>query len=80
MVSILPEYITHYPFHKINPKHFNFDTAEVWPKLHCVPIFCQSNIQMYRVYFTSILITICYTKSCTYYPRTNSLNIFIAVQ
>lgn len=56
MVSILPGSIAHHPFHKINPKHFNFDTAEVWPELHRVPIFWQSNTQMYRVYFTSILI------------------------
>lgn len=41
--SILPGSIIHYPFLKINPKHFNFDAAEVWPELHCVPIFCQNN-------------------------------------
>lgn len=32
---------THYPFPKINPKHFNFDIAEVWPEMHCVLIFSQ---------------------------------------
>lgn len=56
MASICPGSIIHYPFLKINPKHFNFDTAEVWPELHCDPILCQSDTQMYRIYFTSIFI------------------------
>lgn len=80
MASILPGSIIHYPFLKINPKHFNFDIAEAWPELHRVPVFCQSDTWMYRIYLTSILINICYIKSWTYYCRTNSRNFIFLLQ
>lgn len=76
MASILPGSIIHYPFLKINPKHFNFDTAAVWPELHCVPIFLSewyTDVQDLFYKHSHLL-------SCTYYPRTNSLHFILLLQ